>query len=166
MFSNLKLYNIDLSWCGISSIEDGAFDSYPDIRHLYIAGNSLGPRKYELFKKAGSGYLLGGLSISFTAMLSDDQNRYDISPILTRSPYISELLMRGNMIQTLPKLVPTSLDNIAAGHVIYYAIKTLDLNDNSLISLSNRATSELCSAMPNLETFQAANNNIKDVTGL
>ena len=83
MFSNLTLYKIDLSWCGISSIEDGAFDSYPDIRFLYIASKSLGPRKYKLFKKTESGHLLKGLSVSFTTMLSDNQNQYDISPILT-----------------------------------------------------------------------------------
>ena len=165
LFAGLQLQELDISWCRITHIADGAFDSVYHIARLGLTGNQLGVNTIKLFSTYSKGYRLRDLTLGSAGLFSDSNLEYNIGDVLQISPNISQLILNQNMMEDLPKFAASGRETTDSV-VPYYKTTVLCLDGNRLKYLSTEATQELCSLMPLLGTFSAKSNMIVDSTGL
>ena len=165
LFAGLQLQELDISWCRITHIADGDFDSVYHIARLGLTGNQLGVNTIKLFSTYSKGYRLRDLTLGSAGLFSDSNLEYNIGDVLQISPNISQLILNQNMMEDLPKF-PASGRETTNSVVPYYKTTVLRLDGYWLKYLSTEATQELCSLMPLLGTFSAKSNMIVDSTGL
>ncbi|XP_067939559.1 toll-like receptor 13 [Watersipora subatra] len=151
-FPRLKL--IYLNWCGLASVESGAFNAVDKVTEIGLSGNLLGARALKLFTSNQTSPLkslsLEGVGIGAAL--------YEAYYLIYAFPELQNLYLDDNYLNYIPDFGFTR--NLTS------PITTLTLNNNEIKSFSADDGQQLCTVMPNLLHFKAEMNEVTDISGL
>lgn len=173
MFLNMNsLEKIHLSFTGISHIADNALRGV-DIIELYLNGNPFGTRPFTIGSTAGRESYIETLSLSNIGIRSDGKMIYNLFMFISKLPNLSVLDLSDNVIATLPCFThfPSTSSQFSIHDCISIenrttSIESLDISGNLLTSLNMQRMETACRSMPELQTFRAESNQLRDVSGL
>ena len=160
-FNNLT--NLELSWCRLTRIEDGALIGFRQLKTLNLEGNQLASREFWVYGKNNSNpysYPLWAVELQHCGIDSDETFTYNAYYLLRSFPNLTILDLSRNQMFTLP-LFKETVKPLTPSNITW-----LDFSVNQLKHLSGDGVKEMCAVMPNLKIFRANDNVIVDIGGL
>ena len=172
IFSNMNaLEKVHLSFTGIEQISPNALRGV-DIIELYLDGNPLGTRPFDVGEKRGQWYI-ETLSVSNIGIRSDRYMVYNLYKFISNLENLSKLDLSNNLIAELPCFTskPINYSQFSVADCVKVedqetSIETLDISGNLLETLSESRMITACNVMPDLHALRAESNRLHDVSGL
>lgn len=156
-----KLQNLELSWCRMTQIEDGALQGLNNLKTLNLQGNQIGSREFWVYGKNNTvSYPLYAIELQHCGIDSDETFTYNAYYLLRSFPNLNILDLSQNHMYILPLFTESAMPMLKSD------IKDLDLSVNDITHLSGSEIIEMCAVMPNLTVLKANDNTIINITGL
>lgn len=155
---------LDISWCRITLIEDGAFDDCPKLDYLLLDGNPIGTRTFQIFSSKNI-TSLQKLSMRGCLIVSDEITMFKYWKILEHTS-IKSVDLRNNYLYFFPMFSPND-------SVRYPSVEELRLDINYISSMYINESIGLttsfpysCRALPNLVNLTINQNRLSKLDHL
>ena len=156
-FSKLShLEVLDLAFCGIAVIEDGAFDGL-SLKSVLLFDNPIGV--HQFWVRAHHGPMPSVKEVILKQSdLASKVDAYNASFIVQSFPFVELISMARNHLDILPNFT-------ACGYRLYSNV-SLDLDQNFISELPAADMSGLCLTIPHLVTLDLCRNTISKIEHL
>ena len=156
-----RLRNLELSWCRLTSIEDGALQSLFHLETLNLKGNQLASREFWVYDKNNTiSYPLWAIELRHCGIDSDETFTYNAYYLFRSFPNLEIIDLSHNEMYVLPLFTDTGMPLLKSN------VRSLDMSVNILSHLSGNDVKEMCVVMSNLKILKANDNMIVDISGL
>lgn len=156
-----KLRSLDIRFCGLTTIESGAFSGLNLLEDLFLAGNPIGSRNIQPFGPTGAGPHLIFLDLTSTDIISDNTLQYRPFKMLMSMPKLKELSLSRNFIHAFDAFHLETIFNFQ--NLTHRSITHLTLDDNFISALSDHffGSDYSCSLFPCLTHLNVRRNGLK-----
>ena len=149
-----RLKSVFINWCGMATIESGAFNSAPTLTSLGVGGNLLGSRELKLY----TGNQTAKLKTLSLNSIGINTVTYNASNVLLSFPNLNMLYLDNNLLKRIP--------DFGYSQNVSTRLTKLTLNKNQIRTLSADVGKQLCTVLPALNVLKMELNLLKDVSGI